>query len=67
MAKDETSLKILRNYPFAIRGYAFKNKEIRNYYNERDWYQVDQNYDGNYKDLFEYEKEWLKRLKVVEN
>ena len=62
--KDEFSLKVLRNYPFALRGYAFKNKAIRRYYERMGWYDPDADYEANTKDLSKKEWDWLSSLKI---
>jgi len=37
-AKDRRSLSILRNLPFALKGYDFKTVKIANYYKKMPWY-----------------------------
>lgn len=63
-AKDQTSLKILRNLPYARRGYVFSDKQITNYYNRLDWYIPDTSYKAELKDLLPEEISWLKQLKI---
>jgi hypothetical protein len=60
---DEESFKILRNYPYAKRGYIFKNEMIQNYYETLEWYVPNINYTANFDELTEKEKVWLKELK----
>lgn len=61
---DEISKSILRNLPYARRGYIFKNKEIQNYYEKfTDWYIKNPNYIPYDDYLFEEEKEWVKKWK----
>lgn len=43
-AVDELSKKILRNLPFARRGYVFKSPEIQAYYTRQPWYIPDPSY-----------------------
>ena len=43
-AVDELSKKIVRNLPFARRGYVFKSPEIQAYYARQSWYIPDPNY-----------------------
>jgi YARHG domain len=43
-AADELSKKILRNLPFARRGYVFKSPEIQAYYARQPWYIPDPTY-----------------------
>ena len=61
-AKDETSLKILRNLPYARRGYIFKSPEIQKYYESMEWYIPDPNYEAELNKLTVEEQEWLKKL-----
>jgi len=51
---------ILKNYPFALRGYVFRNKELNNYYRTLDWYIPDPNYIPKVESLSEEEQTWLK-------
>lgn len=41
---DDLSGKIMRNLPFARRGYIFKTPEIQAYYNRQPWYTPDPSY-----------------------
>lgn len=43
-AVDEMSKKIIRNLPFARRGYIFKTPEIQAYYVRQPWYIPDSSY-----------------------
>ncbi len=61
-AKDETSLKILRNLPYARRGYIFISPEIQKYYESMDWYIADPNYEAELDKLTVEELEWLKKI-----
>ena len=63
-AKDEFTLQALRNFPFAIRGYAFKNRKLRNYYRGYGWYQPDPNCKITAADLPEDELKWINNLRV---
>ena len=63
-AKDEFTLQALRNFPFAIRGYAFKNRKLRNYYRGYGWYQPDTNCKITAADLPEDELKWINNLRV---
>ncbi len=61
---DSLSLKIIRNLPYARRGYVFKDKSIQSYYEGIDWYIPDKRYIVYINDLNENEKEWLKNLSI---
>lgn len=53
--------KIIRNLPFARRGYIFKNKMLLNYYiNHTDWYKKDPKYKGSMGSFSSLEKDILK-------
>jgi hypothetical protein len=43
-AKDEFSERVIRNLPYARKGYVFKNKELKDYFNKIEWYLPDPNY-----------------------
>ena len=66
-AKDEFTLQVLRNFPFAIRGYAFKNKKLRNYYRGYAWYQPDPSLMLTAADLPEDELKWIYKLSVYDD
>lgn len=56
---NEQSYKILRNYPYARRGYVFKTAYIQAYYEKMPWYQPDPNYEAKPELLTEGEQIWL--------
>ncbi len=56
---NENSFKILRNLPFAIRGYVFKTKIIQKYYLSRSWYKPNPSYNPNLDKLTQTERKWL--------
>lgn len=51
--------KIMRNLPFATRGYVFKTKFIQDYYESTDWYVANPDYVSDMKDLSEIERGWV--------
>ena len=51
--------KIMRNLPFAYRGYIFKNKELDTFFKTTEWYIPNPSYDGNMEALNEEEKRWV--------
>ena len=63
---NEKSFKILKNLPFAIRGYVFKTELIQDYYLSQSWYQPKVEYKANLQSLLSEEKEWLKIVKSKE-
>ncbi|MBK6527097.1 MAG: YARHG domain-containing protein [Crocinitomicaceae bacterium] len=54
--------KILRNLPFARRGYIFKNAELQAYYTRMNWYIPNQNYEALPELLTEQEKTWIEKF-----
>jgi hypothetical protein len=61
---NENSFKILRNYPFARRGYIFKTELIQSYFESLEWYVPNDDYTANFDELTGKEKNWLKELKA---
>ncbi len=59
--RDETSKKILRNLPFARKGYIFSNPDLKKYYAEQPWYTPNPAYKSSLESLTKEEKEWVKR------
>ncbi|WNJ19041.1 YARHG domain-containing protein [Pontibacter sp. G13] len=62
--KDDDSYKILRNLPYARRGYIFKTPVIQQYYERMEWYVPNPDYEAKLDDLEESELKWLKALKA---
>ena len=56
---DEISLKILRNLPFAYRGYVFSTSKLQNYYKQQIWYNADPSYKAEIDSLPKKEQEWI--------
>lgn len=61
--ESDLQKKILKNLPFARRGYVFQNKELSNYYTQMDWYIPNPNYTPNLEILTNEELEWIKKWK----
>ncbi len=61
--KSDLERKILRNLPFARRGYVFKNKDLKNYFEKQDWYLPNPNYNSEIELLTDKEKNWIKKYK----
>ena len=55
--------KILKNLPFARRGYVFNSAELQNYFEKLDWYFPNPNYNADFDRLSETEKAWVERWK----
>ncbi len=62
--RNDFELKLLRNLPYARRGYVFKTPELRAFYEKMEWYIPNPNYvpDGN--KLLPSEYAFLNRLKI---
>ncbi|WP_165020176.1 YARHG domain-containing protein [Dysgonomonas sp. ZJ279] len=56
---DEISKKILRNLPFARRGYIFTAPQIQAYYLTQAWYTPDPNYKSTFDSLTNEEQKWV--------
>lgn len=54
--------RIVRNIPYALRGYDFKNKEIRAWFDRQEWYKVNKNYVASNESLTAGERKWLKYI-----
>lgn len=61
--KNDFQRKILRNLPFARRGYVFQNQELSNFFNKMDWYIPNPNYVADVAFLTEEEKKWIELWK----
>jgi hypothetical protein len=51
--------RILRNLPFAQRGYCFKNTALQAFYNSTDWYVPDSTYVPDIEALPPDERKWI--------
>lgn len=58
--QNDIQKKILRNLPFARRGYIFKTTELKNYYEQLDWYIPNPDYIPEIETLTPEEQKWLK-------
>lgn len=53
-------LKVLRNLPFAKRGYVFVDKTVQKYYQDNQkWYQANPTYQADMKDFTNEEVNWV--------
>ena len=57
---NENSYKILRNLPYARRGYIFKTDFIQAFYEKQAWYSANPGYRSSENDLTADERKWLK-------
>ncbi|SHE52905.1 YARHG domain-containing protein [Pedobacter caeni] len=61
---DELQKKILKNLPFARRGYVFKSVDLKKYYEQMDWYIPNPSYVADLQTITQIEKDWLKKMKL---
>jgi hypothetical protein len=59
---NELSKRILKNLPFARRGYVFRSAELQSYYEKQKWYKRDENYKADLAGLTREEKEWISKF-----
>jgi len=53
------SYQVLRNLPYALRGYRFKTDYIQEYYERQHWYREDPKYVASLESIREDERMWL--------
>lgn len=53
--------RILRNLPYANRGYVFKDQKLANYFKSLWWYMPDPSWQQSTADFTEEEQEWIKK------
>lgn len=61
--QNDFQKKVLKNLPFARRGYVFQNQELNDFYRKLDWYIPNPNYEPNLEILTENEKQWIEKWK----
>jgi hypothetical protein len=61
--KTESEKRILKNLPFARRGYIFQNAELKTFFEKQEWYIPNPNYEPNADMLTEIEKKWIDKWK----
>ena len=59
-------LKIVRNYFFAVRGYGFKTKMLRDFYSQFFWYKPDSDLDLDIIELSRRERDFIDKVIEVE-
>lgn len=52
--------RILKNLPFAYRGYVFKDKGLQQFFESSKWYIPNPDYKADMKKMSDIEKEWIK-------
>lgn len=58
---SDADRRILKNLPFARRGYIFQNPELKKYYEGLDWYMPNPGYIPDVKHLTDIEKAWIRK------
>jgi hypothetical protein len=61
--QNDFQKRVLKNLPFARRGYVFQNQELNGFYKKMDWYVPNPNYEPNVEILTENEKKWIEKWK----
>lgn len=61
--KNESEKRVLKNLPFARRGYIFQNAELKSFFEKQEWYIPNPNYEPNTDMLTEIEKKWIEKWK----
>jgi len=61
--KTEFQRKLLKNLPFARRGYIFQNPELKSYFENIDWYIPNPQYTADFNLLIPDEKNWYEKWK----
>jgi len=61
--QNEFQRKVLKNLPFARRGYIFQNQDLSEFYRKLEWYIPNPNYEPNVEILTESEKKWIEAWK----
>lgn len=56
---NELSQKILRNLPFACKGYIFLNPQLQSYYEQQIWYYPNDTYRAEIENMTEEERDWI--------
>ena len=67
MPANELSKTILKNLPFARRGYVFKSPELKAYYDKQIWYNADAAYIPDLNQLTKSEQEWFRKISEYKN
>lgn len=57
------SPKILKNLPFARRGYIFKDQDLQQFYQGMDWYMLNPGYEADMSILPAAEQQWIEQWK----
>ncbi|MEO1653135.1 MAG: YARHG domain-containing protein [Bacteroidota bacterium] len=65
--RNQEEYDILRNLPYARRGYPFTFPKIRAFYDKMPWYEPNPSYRAKPALLLPEEREWLNNLKIVGN
>lgn len=60
---SDLNKRILKNLPFARRGYIFKDAQLQQYFETLDWYIPNPNYEPNIEIFNEIEKSWVEKWK----
>ena len=59
--------KIMRNLPWAYRGYVFKDKKLQKFFESTQWYIANPAYNGSQEDFSSGDKKWVRYWDLDEN
>ncbi|MBR0054007.1 MAG: YARHG domain-containing protein [Bacteroidales bacterium] len=59
--------KIMRNLPWAYRGYVFTDKKLQKFFESTQWYIANPAYKGSQEDFSKGDKKWVKYWDMDEN
>lgn len=59
---DAETIRILRNLPFAYRGYVFKSPSLQRFFESTSWYIPNPDYEGKVEEMSEEEQEWIQTM-----
>ena len=62
---NEESMKILKNLPYAKRGYVFKSYVLKPYFESQKWYKKEPKYKANFSSLPLVEQQWIRKIKAM--
>ena len=51
--------RLMKNMPFAYRGYVFKSADLQRYFESTEWYIPNPDFNGSMDDMSQDEKEWI--------
>ena len=62
---EEKMLKVLKNLPYAKRGYKFKDNDLNSFFESKKWYVYKKNYRADFSTLPKNEQAWIAKIKAM--